>query len=76
MEFQQFELKLRIMSFNIFIWMELNFHKIHSLFSSIDHLIVTNNVKQHGTQMFGYLVWIFFFLVESCQKVTLIPFFG
>jgi hypothetical protein len=35
--------------------MELNFHKIHSLFSSIDHLIVTNNMKEHGAQMFKYL---------------------
>jgi hypothetical protein len=26
--------------------MDFNFHKIHSLFSSIDHLIATNNVKQ------------------------------
>jgi len=35
--------------------MELNFHKIHSLFSLIDHSIVTTNMKQHGAQMFKYL---------------------
>jgi hypothetical protein len=31
------------MSFNIFIQMELNFHKINSVFSSIDQLIVMDN---------------------------------
>jgi hypothetical protein len=33
----QIQLKLHTMSFTIFIWMELNFHKINSFFSSIDH---------------------------------------
>jgi hypothetical protein len=34
------------MLFNIFIQMELIFHKINSLFTSIDYLIVAGNAQQ------------------------------
>jgi hypothetical protein len=36
--------------FNIFIQMELIFHKINSLFISIDYLIVVGNAQQHRAQ--------------------------
>ncbi len=39
------------MSFNIFIQMELNFLIINSIFSSIDHLIVSINAEQHEAQV-------------------------
>jgi hypothetical protein len=40
------EFKLHKMLFNIFIQMELIFHKINSLFTSIDYLIVAGNAQQ------------------------------
>jgi hypothetical protein len=36
--------------FNIFIQIELIFHKINSLFTSIDYLIVARNAQQHRAQ--------------------------
>ncbi len=43
------------MSFDIFIQMELIFHKINSLFTSIDYLIVAGNAQQHRAQGMGHI---------------------
>jgi len=40
------------MLFNILIWMELNFHKINSIFSSIDPLVVCNDTEPKFFLMF------------------------
>jgi hypothetical protein len=39
------------MSFNIFIRMELNFHKINSFILSIDQLIIIGSAQQHRTHL-------------------------
>ncbi len=45
------QFKFDAMSFNIFIHMKFNFHKINSFFSLLDQLIITGSVLQHGAQV-------------------------
>jgi hypothetical protein len=42
---------IHTISFNIFIQIKLNFHKINSFFSSIDELIITRSAQQHEAQV-------------------------
>jgi hypothetical protein len=45
------QFKFHAMSFNIFIQMKVNFHKIKSFFSLLDQLIITGSVPWHGAQV-------------------------
>jgi len=45
------------MSLNIFIRMELNFHKINSFFSSINLIIIVGNTHQSRAQGFIYIAY-------------------
>jgi len=45
------QFKFHAISFNVFIQMKLNFHKINSFFSLLDQLIITGSVQQHGSQV-------------------------
>jgi hypothetical protein len=55
------------MSFNVFIQMKLNFHKINSFFSSIDRLIIIGSAQQHRAQVKQKVLYAFSYKFKLCK---------